>query len=188
MVAASSRPPEGASALADQQLTPGKPEIIEEFSSRRKAPISLWMAKRNRNPNEAKRAERAVRARTAGWSVRRIATEEGIPAPEVNRILDDWVAGVVGQKLREREYCLLLERNDELIEALRPRALQARSRGIIREYSAALSRRATLLALRPPKETHVRILTDEAQRTTSFDRLNSAVQALIEQRPKRVDG
>jgi len=147
------------------------------------------MAKRvrNRNPNEAERAERVIRARTAGWSVRRIAAEEGIPPAQVNGILDDWVGGVVGQKLREREYCLLLERNDELIEALRPRALQGRNRGIIREYNAALSRRATLLALRPPKETHVRILAEETQRVTSFDRMNDAVRALIEQRPKTAE-
>jgi hypothetical protein len=140
------------------------------------------MVKRSRKLNEAERAERVIRARTAGWSVRRFAAEEGIQPLEVNRILDDWVGGVVGQKLREREYCLLLERNDELIEALRPRALQARNRGIIREYNAALSRRATLLALRPPKETNIRLITEEGQRPTSFDRLNSAVQALIERR------
>ena len=85
---------------------------------------------------------------------------------------------------------MLLARNDELIESLRVKALSGGTNGRNwgREYSAALSRRASLLGLRPPKDVNVRLVTDEVQRTTSFDRLNSAVQALIEQRPKTVNG
>ena len=97
---------------------------------------------------------------------------------------------MVGPELRHQEYWLLLARNDELIESLRVKALSGGTNGRNwgREYSAALSRRASLLGLRPPKDVNVRLVTDEVQRTTSFDRLNSAVQALIEQRPKTVNG
>lgn len=83
---------------------------------------------------------------------------------------------------------MLLERNDEMLNALRPRALEAKSKWHVAGYSAALSRRASLLALRPPKDVNARLIAEEAQRVTSFDRLDGAVRALIEQRPKRVDG
>jgi hypothetical protein len=42
--------------------------------------------------------------------------------------------------------------------------------------------------LRPPKDVNVRLIAEETQRVTSFDKLNNAVQALIEQRPKTVNG
>jgi len=47
---------------------------------------------------------------------------------------------------------------------------------------------ASLLGLRPPKDVNVRLIAEETQRVTSFDKLNNAVQALIEQRPKTVNG
>ena len=56
----------------------------------------------------------------------------------------------------------LLARNDELIEALRPRALEAKNKHIIAAYSAAMSRRATLLALRPPNEAVIHHVLAEA--------------------------
>jgi hypothetical protein len=132
--------------------------------------------------------ERVIRARISGVSVAKIAKDEGISIGAVNQHLDGWVNGAVGPQLRHQEYTLLLARNDELIEALRPKALAMSNRSWVREYSAALSRRASLLGLRPPKDVNVRLIADEVQRVTSFDRLDGAVRALIQQRSKTVDG
>jgi len=137
---------------------------------------------------EIDQTERIIRARTAVRPVRRIAADEKMTEAAVNDVLDQWVRKLIGPELREREYALLLTRNDELIEALRPKALATTNRNMIREYSAALNRRATLLALRPPKDVNVRLMTDEVQRVTQFDRMESAVRAFIEQRPKTVNG
>ena len=114
--------------------------------------IPRMIKQRARKPSSSAQAERIIRARTAGRSVRSIAEAEGMTEAGVDTALDCWVAGLIGPKLREREYALLLERNDELIQALRPKALEARNLKLIAAYSAAMSRRATLLALRPPNE------------------------------------
>jgi hypothetical protein len=101
----------------------------------------------------------------------------------VDEILDAWVTGVIGPRLREREFTLLLERNDEMLNALRPRALEAKSRWHVAAYSAAMSRRATLLALRPAKEMHVRVLAEDVpQRMTSTDRIEAALRQFQDQR------
>jgi len=145
------------------------------------------MARRKRNPEpEAERAERVVRARIAGVPVAKIGKDEEIGIAAVNKLLDDWVEGLVGLELRRREFGLALQRNDELIEFLRVKALSGgpKGRNWVREYSAALSRRNSLLALRPPRNVNLHIIAEEAQRVTSFDRLDGAVRALIEQRPK----
>jgi hypothetical protein len=113
--------------------------------------------------------ERVVRARIAGVPVTRIARDEGLSIAEVNKHIDSWVEGTSGPKLRHQEYTLLLARNDELIEFLRVKALAggANGRNWVREYSAALSRRASLLGLRPPKDVNVRLVTDEVHLRTS---------------------
>jgi len=99
------------------------------------------MAKRKRNPErlEAERAERVVRARIAGVPVAKIAKDEAIGIAAVNKLLDDWVEGMVGPELRRREFGLALQRNDELIEFLRVKALSGgpNGRNWVREYSAA---------------------------------------------------
>jgi len=150
------------------------------------------MARRKRNPGpEAERAERVVRARITGVSVAKIAKDEGIGIAAVNKLLDDWVDGMIGPELRRREFGVALQRNDELIQFLRKKALSGgpNGRNWVREYNAALSRRNSLLALRPPKNVNLHIIAEEAtQRATSFDRMEAAVKALIEQRPKTVNG
>ena len=108
--------------------------------------------------------------------MRRIADDEKMTEAAVDAVLDQWVKGLIGPQPREREYALLLTRNDELIEALRPKALAATNRNWVREYSAALNRRASLLAVRPPRDVNVRLIAEEAQRVTSFDRLDSTVR------------
>jgi len=47
----------------------------------------------------------------------------------VNTHIDAWVNGMVGPQLRHQEYCLLLARNDELIEFLREKALSGGPNG-----------------------------------------------------------
>jgi hypothetical protein len=136
-------------------------------------------------------AERVIRARIAGVPVAKIARDEGIGIAAVNKLLDDWVEGLVGPELRRREFGLALQRNDELIEFLRVKALSGgpNGRNWVREYSAALSKRNSLLALRPPRNVNLHIIAEETQqRATSFDRLDGALRALIEQRPKTLDG
>ena len=108
-------------------------------------------------------AERVVRARIAGVPVAKIGKDEGIGIAAVNKLLDDWVEGLVGPELRRREYGLALQRNDELIAFLKVKALSGgpNGRNWVREYSAALSRRNSLLALRPPRNVNLHIIAEE---------------------------
>ena len=118
--------------------------------------------------------------------MRRIADDEKMTEAAVDAVLDQWVKGLIGPQLREREYALLLTLNDELIEALRPKALAATNRNWVREYSAALTRRASLLALRPPRDVN------GSPRKPSALPVSTGWTAprggLIEQRSKTVDG
>jgi hypothetical protein len=121
--------------------------------------------------------------------VRRIADDLGCTIDDVNRILDSHPLEVDRDRYLKRTLALQLLQLDEIEEAFHDKAIVDCdvAAGVL--LIKAQERRATLLGANAPLGHVVRVVQPPAHRETSTDKLERALNALIEdQRREQANG
>jgi hypothetical protein len=123
-----------------------------------------------------------IRQRISGKSVHAIAKTKGISLADVNRALDLFSEATFNDKVRKHTLALELARLDELQEVFYKQALS----GDVQSAQLVLKlieRRCIILGLHTP-QTAVMQLVAEVPKKTSTDRIEAALNALLEDQRK----
>jgi uncharacterized protein Yka (UPF0111/DUF47 family) len=144
------------------------------------------VTKRRRRIVDDRVDTRVIRACIAGKGVKAIAAELRISPERVENILEEWTASAVTPELRRQEFVRLLAQIDAVIEGLFPRAV-AGEHAAVTDLNKIWGRKIGILGLRAPDTAVLRVIEEIAPRETSTDRIERALNALIEGRRKPDD-
>jgi pyridoxal/pyridoxine/pyridoxamine kinase len=122
-----------------------------------------------------------IQQRISGRSVRAIAKAAGIAVAEVNRVLDRFTVDTVSDQARRHTLALELARMDLMEQVYFSRAMNGdvQSAQLVAKLT---ERRCVMLGLHAPQTAVLQIVQEAAPKETSTDRIEAALNALLEHR------
>lgn len=128
-----------------------------------------------------------VQQRIAGKSMRAIAKAQRRSVAEINSVIDRWSSVALTAEARKHGLALELARPDELQRTFYEKALEGdiASDALVEKL---ITRRCVMLGLHAPQTAVLKIVAEATPRETSTDKIERALNALIEDQRKDGDG
>ncbi len=124
-----------------------------------------------------------IRQRISGRSVRAIAKARRCSVADVNAVIDRWASVALTAEARKHGLALELARLDELQQVFFRRACEGdvASGALVEKI---IARRCVMLGLHAPQTAVLKIVDEATPKETSTDKIERALQALIEDQKK----